>query len=294
MLATTRTAKGKPITAGSGLAGDLAMALDPVRFAIAGGITPDPWQARLLRSTAPRILLNVTRQGGKSTTVGLLASHTVIYEPGALVLILSPSQRQSVELFRKVLDVYRRLGRPVAADAENALSLELENGSRIVALPGKEATIRGFSGVRLLLIDEAAKVADDLYRAVRPMLAVSGGRLALLSTPFGKRGFYWQEYQDRASWDYYEVPATQCPRIPQAFLDEERRKLGDLWFRSEYCCEFVDNISSVFTYEQVMGAFSREVVPLFGVANTAASVGAPGGAIAPSVAPLFSTAEGSR
>ena len=99
------------------------------------------------------------------------------------------------------------------------------------------------------------------------MLAVSGGRLAVLSTPFGKRGFFWDEYQDRAAWDYYEVPATQCPRIAPEFLAEERRKMGDLWFRSEYLCQFVDSISSAFTYEQVAGAFTSDVAPLFAPAD---------------------------
>lgn len=46
---------------------------------------------------------------------------------------------------------------------ESALRLELQNGSRIISLPGKEQTVRGFSGVRLLAIDEAARVPDELY-----------------------------------------------------------------------------------------------------------------------------------
>src|SRR5260221_1009682 len=192
---------------------DLALALDRVRFAEAAGITPDDWQARLLRSTAPRILVNCSRQSGKSSTTALLATHTVLYEPDALVLVLSPSERQSKELFRKVLATYRSIDRPVPADAENALSLELENGSRVVALPGKEGTIRGYSGVRLLIIDEAAKVSDSLFYAVRPMLAVSGGRLALLSSPFGKRGFFFAAYDGRANLDYFDVPATDWPRV---------------------------------------------------------------------------------
>src|SRR5260221_8572828 len=152
-------------------ASDLVVGLDPVRFARVAGIEPDDWQARLLRSTAPRILLNVTRQGGKSSTVGLLACHTVLYEPGALVLVLSPSERQSKELFRRILATYRMLGRPVPGTAENALSLELENGSRVVALPGKEGTIRGYSGVRLLILYEAAQGAGDPYPARGPLVA---------------------------------------------------------------------------------------------------------------------------
>src|SRR5581483_3403311 len=134
-----------------------------------------------------------SRQAGKSSVTAVLAVHVAVYQPGSLVLMLSPAQRQSAELFRKAIDVYRALGRPVPASSETVLRLELENGSRIVALPGKESTIRGFSGVKLLAIDEAARVPDELYLAVRPMLAVSGGRIIALSTPFGKRGWWHSE-----------------------------------------------------------------------------------------------------
>lgn len=243
------------------LAADLATALDPVRLAESAGITPDGWQADVLRSRADRVLLNCSRQSGKSTTTGILAVHTALYEPGALVLMLSPSLRQSSELFRKASDVYRDLGRPVPAEAQSALRLELENGSRIVSLPGKEHTVRGFSGVRLLVIDEAARVPTDLYMAVRPMLAVSGGRLMALSTPFGTRGWWYEAWRGPDPWERYEVPATDCPRISAEFLDEERRTLGDWWFRQEYLCEFMDAETQAFTRAEIEAAFSAEVDP---------------------------------
>ena len=84
------------------LALDLAHALDPVAFVQDRlKFDPDPWQARLLRSRAPWILLNCCRQSGKSTTTAALALHTAIYDPG-LILLVSPSLRQSKELFAKV------------------------------------------------------------------------------------------------------------------------------------------------------------------------------------------------
>lgn len=224
----------------------LAMRLDPVQMGRSAGIEPDDWQARLLRSQSPRLLLNCSRQVGKSTTTAILSDHTAFYEPDALILLLSPSQRQSQELFRKCLDVYRALDRPVPALAENALSLELENGSRIVSLPGKEGTIRGMSGVKLLIIDEASRVPDALYMAVRPMLAVSGGRLVLLSTPFACRGFFYEAWRHKEEWDYYEVPATACPRITTAFLEEEKESMGEFWFSSEYLCVFNDSLGAAF------------------------------------------------
>jgi hypothetical protein len=248
----------------SALAADLACALDPVLLSRRAGIEPDDWQARMLRSTAPRILLNCSRQSGKSTTTATLALHTALYQPGSLILLLSPGLRQSGELFRKVVDLYRVLGRPVPPESETALTLKLENGSRIVALPGTEATVRGYSGAALLVADEASRILDALYYSVRPMLAVSGGRLVVLSTPFGKRGFFHQEWTEGTGWERYEVHATECPRISVAFLEEERRSLGPWWFNQEYNCQFSETTDQLFGYDLVMGAVSPEVQPLFG------------------------------
>ena len=242
-----------------GIAADLALALDPARLAIQAGIEPDNWQARVLRSAAPRLLLDCSRQSGKSTVTALLAVHTAIYEPGALVLLLSPSLRQSQELFKKCLSVYRTLDRPVPPEAKSALRLELENGSRIVSLPGKETTIRGYSGVGLLVIDEAARVPDALYYSIRPMLAVSAGRLIALSTPFGTRGWWYEAWRSPEPWERYEVPATDCPRIPPAFLEEERRNMGEWWFEQEYLCRFLDAQTQAFRREDIDRAFDERI-----------------------------------
>src|SRR5215210_1047629 len=241
------------------LADDLKLALDRVSFAKRLGLEPDPWQEELLRSTSDRVLLNCSRQSGKSTTAAILALHRALYYPQSLVLVLAPALRQSQELFGKVAGFYRTLGRPVAAQGERRLSLEPENGSRIVTLPGTEKTIRGFSGASLLLVDEAARVANDLYASIRPMLAVSGGRLLALSTPFGTRGWFYDAWVSAEPWERYEVPATQVPRISPEFLAEERRTLGEWWFEQEYMCRFLDAETQAFRREDVDRAFEEEV-----------------------------------
>jgi len=241
------------------MASDLAIACDPVRLAERAGLSPDPWQRDVLHSSASRILMNASRQSGKSTITSVLAVHTAMYDPGALVLLLSPSLRQSQELFRKCLDTYRAVDRPVPASAESALRLELENGSRIVSLPGREGAIRGYSAVRLLIVDEAARVEDSLYMSVRPMLAVSAGRLIGLSTPFGTRGWWYEAWRGGEAWERYEVPAAMCPRIPASFLAEERRNMGEWWYTQEYECTFMDAQSQVFTREEVDRAFIERV-----------------------------------
>jgi hypothetical protein len=238
---------------------DLAFGLDPARVAVTMGLDLDPWQARVLRSGARRILLNCSRQSGKSTITALLAAHTALYAPGSLTLLLSPTQRQSHELFRKALDAYQTFPTAVPMVQESALRLELSNGSRIVSLPGKETTVRGFSGVGLLAVDEAARVPDELYYSVRPMLAVSGGRLVALSTPFGTRGWWYETWRSEEPWERYRVPAEECPRISAEFLGEERRAMGEWWFAQEYGCEFLDAETQPFGREDVERAFEEEV-----------------------------------
>jgi hypothetical protein len=217
----------------------LLLALDPVQILRAQGLEPDPWQRQLLLAADRQVLLNCSRQAGKSTTLAALALHTALFTPSSLTLLLSPSLRQSLELFRKVLDANRTLGRPLDALQDNQTRLELANRSRLVCLPGREETARSFSGVTLLVIDEAARVSDDLYRAVRPMLAVSHGRLICLSTPFGQRGFFFDEWEHGGdAWHRVRIPWHDCPRISPAFIAQERRSLGDSWVSQEYECSF--------------------------------------------------------
>jgi hypothetical protein len=218
----------------------LALSLDPSLILRAQGLAPDPWQREFLLCADRQVLLNCCRQSGKSTATAARALHTALFLPRSLVLLLSPTQRQSAELFRKVRDAYDALGRPVppVADARSQSRLELANGSRVVGLPGKEGTIRGFSRAALLLIDEAAKVHDDLYRAVRPMLAVSRGRLVCLSTPFGQRGFFWREWFSDNPWRRFRVTGRDCPRITPDFLANEERSMGKSWVDQEYNCLF--------------------------------------------------------
>ena len=244
---------------------EAAALLDPAALLECAGVHPDPWQANVLRSASRRHLLLCSRQCGKSTVTSALALHTVLYHPESLVLLLSPSLRQSKLLFRSVMKLYDHIRGIVSPENESTLGLELRNGSRIEALPGNEETIRGFGGVNLLVIDEAARVADDLYRSVRPMLAVSNGRMICLSTPWGKRGFFYECWEKGEEWERTKVTAPECPRISKEFLESERRSMPDSWFRQEYLCEFAETEGAVFRYDDVIAAMRDDIDPLFPV-----------------------------
>ncbi len=248
-----------------GLREDIRLALDRVAFAEKLGIVPDGWQEDFLRSSADRVLLNCSRQSGKSTMSAVIALHRALYHPGSLVLCLAPALRQSQELFGKIAGFYRDLGRPVPPQGERKLSLELENGSRIITLPGSEKTIRGFSGASVLLVDEASRVDDELYFAIRPMLAVSGGALIVLSTPYGQRGIFYEEWThgDSREWQRFRVSADRVPRISPEFLREERRALGSRWFEQEYMCVFGELEGAVFSRDAIERMFDTQYKLLF-------------------------------
>ena len=163
------------------LALDLAHALDSVAFVQDRlKFDPDPWQARLLRSRAPWILLNCCRQSGKSTTTAAVALHTALYDPG-LILLVSPSLRQSKELFAKFTGFLKDLEPAEVLEEDNKACCTLANGARVVSLPGDPDTLRGYSAPKLIIKDEAAFVCDAMQAALDPMLAISKGRLIEMS-----------------------------------------------------------------------------------------------------------------
>lgn len=201
------------------------------------GMTPDPWQREVLHGDHSRLLLNCCRQAGKSTVVAAYALQRALAKPELLVLLVSPSLRQSTELFRLVRRFHGAVVESPPA-RQTAQELVLANGSRIVSLPCNEDTIRGFSNVGLLIIDEAARVPDDLYLAVRPMLAVSGGQLICMSTPWGKRGFFHDAWAGGDDWRRIQISAQLVPRIKPEFLAQERRSMRLAAYRQEYECSF--------------------------------------------------------
>ena len=242
---------------------DDAYAMDPVLWAREVlGYHPDPWQAKLLRSRSSKIILNCSRQSGKSTTCAALGLHESIYRRPSFGLVIAPSQDQSAELMLKFDEFRGAVELPSDyLSTDTKLAVRFSNGNRFIARPGSKKSSRSFSAVTLLLEDEAARVPDPLYSSVRPMLAVSNGRHILMSTPFGKQNHFfkiWDEQRD--IWEWYEIPAEMCPRISKQFLEEEKRI--NLWFEQEYHCAFLDAEGSVFSSDLFKSLANPSISPL--------------------------------
>lgn len=224
------------------VARDFADALDPVSVLTRNGIVADDWQRAVLRSTSDRLLLVAGRQQGKSTAAVAAALHGALYRPGSLTLILSPSQRQSSEVLRKLralLPPYPPDRWPLEEDA--VLAMAWRNGSRIVSLPGDPATVRTYSP-DLVLLDEAAYIKEELPTALLPMLQVTRGRLIVLSSPGEESGWLFRVWSESGpEWERHHVSALTNPRIDQTRLEAERKLLGEVRFRREYLAEFGDD-----------------------------------------------------
>jgi hypothetical protein len=243
----------------------LQHALDPVAFAKdALEFEADDWQKTLLRSAAAQIIMCNSRQSGKSTAVAIKGLWKAVHQPGSLILLISPSLRQSKELFGKVTGFLKSLQPVQVLEEDNKASCALENGSRIVSLPGDARTVRGFSSPAMILADEAAFIDDEVFMALSPMRAVSRGQLLALSTPFGRRGFFFEQWQNGGdAWQRISVPATDCPRISPEFLKQERESMSEWRFRQEYLCEFVETSDQIFSYDTIRQMFDASIKPLF-------------------------------
>jgi Terminase large subunit, T4likevirus-type, N-terminal len=219
---------------------------------LVASVTPDAKQAEVLNGDARRVLLNCCRQWGKSTTAAMLAARRVMEREKTLVVCVSPTLRQTAEFVLKVKGVLVDAGVRVRG---GRLELVAENGARVLGVPGQDARVRGYSAPSLVIVDEAAKVEENAYRALRPMLAVGRGDLVMMSTPYGQRGFFWKEWSGRGGeWRRVEVRATDCPRIPAEFLEEEKKVQGEEWFAQEYLCSFVAMQNQAFRVEWLENA----------------------------------------
>ncbi|MFZ3335399.1 MAG: terminase family protein [Xanthobacteraceae bacterium] len=200
------------------------------------GESPTPWQETFLR--APRgcsILALTARQVGKTTTAAWAIAHSMVFYPGSLSVIGCPAQRQSAEAVRRVREVLLKTGAKFKSD--NVYGLELENGSRVLALPNSDDSIRGLTVDAWIVADEAARLPEDLIAALRPMRARRPqARFAMLSTAWSRSDPFWTAWaSDDPTWIRLQATVDSDPGLfAKEFLDSEWRALGEHVFKREY------------------------------------------------------------
>lgn len=252
------------------------------------------WQREALDPGIKRLLLLCARQSGKSTIVAGKAAHTAKYKPGSLIIIVSASEKQAKETMGKVEDFIAMDHDLQISGHDSESEKEFANGSRILVLAGTVKSVKGYSRPSLIILDEAAYIEDATYFAIRPMLTGNPDAVvAILSTPWGKQGFFYRAWNEgtkwhkifvrppftlqgnnkiipyirentfRDNWARRNVSAYFSPRHTLDHLEEELEEIGAIWWRQEYECEFVDNINAVFATDDIDSAFTDDIKPLF-------------------------------
>lgn len=250
------------------------------------GFKPDSWQQKILDHNGD-ICARTGRQVGKSVTISKKVAQFALEHNNTVILVMAPAKRQSAHIFEKIMDELKKVNEAMIAEAggfhddiekstrsneiarrefERAHGLftgmptktevNLKNGTRVYCLPiGKTGTYIRCLTIDLLVGEEAAYIPECVWTAVKPMLAVSKqtrglGWEFLLSTPFGKGGYFYNATLDE---DYLQihVSSESCPRISRDFLAKERRRMSKTEYAQEYLGEFVDDFNQFFSTDLI-------------------------------------------
>ncbi len=210
--------------------------------------TLDPWQKEVLKVKG-NIAVRSGRQVGKSTVIAIKAGEEAIRKPNQTIMIIASVERQALLMFEKVLSyIHARYRGYIKREKNNPTKkkLKLTNGSEILSLPTGETGygIRGHT-INLLIADEAAYIPEEVWLAVTPMLAVTKGKIWLLSTPRGREGYFYRSFSDER-FTQFHISSEDCPRKDIEFLKSERERLTKAQYSQEYLGEFVDELHRFF------------------------------------------------
>ena len=242
---------------------EIAYRIDPILWVREIlGLTPASWQERFLRAPQGASILALTaRQVGKTTTAAWGIAHSMLFSIGSLSVIACPAQRQSAEAVRRVRETVITAGAELASD--NVYALELTNGSRVLALPSTDDSIRGLTVDGWIIADEAARLPNDLIAALRPMRARRPqARFAMLSTAWSRTDPFWTAWAgDAQSWIRLKATADEIDTFSVEFLEQERAALGEDGFKREYLGIPSGGHVSPFTWDMYQRA-TQIYVPL--------------------------------
>lgn len=167
--------------------------------------------------------------------------------------MFSPTEDQSKEFLGYVREMNEELGCPVPLIRESLSELAWANGSRIKAKADSPRGSRGFTP-NMIVVDEGAQVSDELYLSIKPMMVLGQAEMIILSTPFGKSGWFfdiWDDERKLSQWQPFKVTAYECPRIDRAILADHAATMPPRWFNQEFLCEFNDAVDAVFGREVI-------------------------------------------
>lgn len=225
---------------------------------------PDPFQKDLMTNQAREILVLGGRQTGKSTAAAIRVIHEALHNDNSTILLAGPTGRQSGHIMVKSRAIAKSLGLALGAPPPGCDGFRLPNGSEVISLPDNEATIRGFSAPRLIVVDEAAYTSDAVIKALKPMLSVSNGAIILLTTPNGQSGYFYDRWHDKSA-DTHRIfcPSSQCARIDENVLKSMSQSMSAAEFKREFECEFLAGAQQAIPRDLYRRNLRNDIKPMF-------------------------------
>lgn len=215
------------------------------------GLKLYPYQAKLLEDSSKRIVACMGRQTGKTTTIAVKAIIYADTNPNTTVLITSPSMRQSMIMFDRItMLIYSTPYLRNKITRATRTIIQLDNSSRIIALPCSENFLRGYTA-DMAICDESAFMPETVItKVIFPMLSTTSGTAILLSTPWDRNHFFYKAFVNPA-YSVHRVKSSECPLITQEFLEEMRQNMTEEAYRQEYEAEFVEVSNSYFAQDLI-------------------------------------------
>lgn len=227
----------------------------------------DHWQQEILDHEG-HILLCTGRQCGKTLTFAAKIAEYMLKHPNSQIIVVSQSLDQAELMIVMVLTYLERENKKLIARKKKAptkTTISLNNGSRVIARPVGNTgdAVRGFTG-DVLVIDEASKFPEIAVNSALPVLLTTGGQLWVCSTPFGKEGFFYESFLNKAG--FFKVFHTNSEQVMKdrpiseswtqkrhdgslKHLEERKATMGELAYSQEYLGMFMEDLRRFYSDE---------------------------------------------
>ncbi|KKL69387.1 hypothetical protein LCGC14_2115420, partial [marine sediment metagenome] len=209
----------------------------------------DDWQQEVL-NVKGNLCLRSGRQVGKSTIIARKAAEYALNNPKKLIMIIAYVERQASLIFGKILNNIHIIDKSSIKQGKKKPTkhiIQLKNGSTIHCYAAGETGygIMGFT-IHLLIADEAAFIAEEVWNSITPALAVTKGSIWLLSTPKLMEGYYYKCFTDPTFKSFHQS-SEDCPRIEKDFLEQKKKEFTKAQYAQMYLGEFVDNFNRIYS-----------------------------------------------
>jgi phage FluMu gp28-like protein len=228
--------------------------------------TPTKYQTDLLRDESKRVVICWSRQIGKTSTIALRAIWYALCHKKTLTLIITPSLRQSMIMSDRISDSLGGLPNKYFRLFVKKLQrtvIQLNNNSRIIALPNNPQLLRGYTANQVIC-DEAAFFRDDklvFYNVIYPMLATTDGILIASSTPWSKDSVFYRMCQNPEFSKHIVTcqDVVKAGLVKQSFIEEMRNQLPAERFQREFEAQFVEDADTWLPQSLIVQCIDSEL-----------------------------------